>query len=255
MKIAIPSTEPTLQGDVADKLGAAPYLLIVETSDMSFELMDVHNQAPGPKAVVEILSLVMDKDVQVILVGHISPFILDGLADQDIRIVTQVSGSVVEAVIKYLDDPENGYHSQPERPLSQDQWKAAINKGMHQFGFFWPLVTGVVVLLGLFQAFIPEQRLMSFFSSSALQDSILGALMGSVLAGNPVNSYVIAKSLLGIGVGISGVIALMLTWVSVGLIQLPAEARALGLRFALVRNAAAFLVAIILSVCYSFFPM
>ncbi len=71
--------------------------------------------------------------------------------------------------------------------------------------------------------------------------------MGSILAGNPINSYVIGKNLLDIGIGLSGVTALLLTWVSVGLIQLPVESKALGIRFALVRNIAGFMVAIIMS--------
>jgi hypothetical protein len=41
--------------------------------------------------------------------------------------------------------------------------------------------------------------------------------------------------------------ALMLTWVNVGLIQWPAEAKALGYRFALVHNIAGFILAIIIS--------
>ena len=40
---------------------------------------------------------------------------------------------------------------------------------------------------------------------------------------------------------------MMLTWVSVGLIQLPVESKALGIRFALVRNIAGFVVAVIMS--------
>ena len=77
--------------------------------------------------------------------------------------------------------------------------------------------------------------------------------MGSVLTGNPVNSYVIGKNLLNIGVGLSGVTAMMLTWVSIGLIQLPVESKALGIRFALVRNITGFIVAIIMSVVVVWF--
>ncbi len=87
----------------------------------------------------------------------------------------------------------------------------------------------------------------TFFSGSAILDSFWGACIGSILTGNPINSYVIGKNLLDIGVGLSGVTALLLTWVSVGLIQLPVESKALGIRFALVRNIAGFIVAVIMS--------
>lgn len=256
MKIAVPSTEPTLEGYVANKIGTASYLLIIETYDMSFETIDAPSQSSGAGAGVRALSLVMDKGAEVILVGHISPFIVSGFADQGIKIVTQVSGKVGETVKNYmdaLDTRQNNHDPQPETPSSQDQWRAAMSNGLHQFKSFLPLVTGVVLLLGLFQGFIPEQKLVSLFSGTILQDSFWGACMGSVLTGNPVNSYVIAKSLLSMGVGISGITALMLTWVNVGLIQLPAEAKALGTGFALVRNLAGFIMALIVSCVISMF--
>ncbi|MCK5348826.1 MAG: hypothetical protein KAJ25_05520, partial [Desulfobacula sp.] len=79
-----------------------------------------------------------------------------------------------------------------------------------------------------------------------------GACMGSIFAGNPVNSYVIGKSLFSAGVDMAGITALMLAWVNVGLIQLPAESKSLGLGFALIRNFAAFAVIVIMcSVLFS----
>ena len=69
-------------------------------------------------------------------------------------------------------------------------------------------------------------------------------MVGSLLTGNPINSYVIGETLIELGVDLFGVAAMMLTWVSVWLIQMPVEISILGLRFALIRNVAAFLVAI-----------
>ena len=37
MKIAIPADAPHLDARVGDKLGLAPYLLVVDTEDMTFE--------------------------------------------------------------------------------------------------------------------------------------------------------------------------------------------------------------------------
>jgi hypothetical protein len=46
------------------------------------------------------------------------------------------------------------------------------------------------------------------------------------------------------GVSLFAVTALIITWVTVGLVQLPAEMAALGRRFALVRNAICFILAV-----------
>jgi hypothetical protein len=80
-------------------------------------------------------------------------------------------------------------------------------------------------------------------------DTLWGASFGSILAGNPINSYVIGKGLLDAGVGLASVTAFIFTWVSVGLLQLPVEIKALGSRFALVRTAVAFALAIPIGLC------
>ena len=95
---------------------------------------------------------------------------------------------------------------------------------------------------------MPRDLLLSVFSGNAFQDTLWGACIGSLLSGNPINSYVIGETLLKMGVSLFGVTALMLTWVSVGLIQLPVEIATLGARFAVLRNAAAFVIAMIVAV-------
>jgi hypothetical protein len=86
------------------------------------------------------------------------------------------------------------------------------------------------------------------FSGNKIQDTLLGACIGSIFAGNPINSYIIGGELLEHGVSLFAVTALILTWVTVGLIQLPAEIVALGKKFALVRNAISFVFAIIIAI-------
>jgi len=252
MKIAVPSTEPNLDGMVENKLGMAAHVLVIETDDMSFEVLNGSSRSSRPGAGVQTISLVINMGVQVILVGFISPDIANVLAKQGIEIVTQVSGSVAEAVTNYMDSQSSNSKLKSDEPqsrqsTSKDQWIAAMRMGLRQFHSILPLLVGVILLLGLFQGFVSKQTLLSFFDGSAIHDSFWGACMGSVLTGNPINSYVIGKNLLNIGVGLSGVTALLLTWVSVGLIQLPVESKALGIRFALVRNIAGFIVAIIMS--------
>ncbi len=255
MKIAIPSTTPDLSGKVEQKLGTAAYLLLVETKDMSFTAIDGPPRSSGPGAGIQAMSLVVGLGAEAILVGHIAPHIASVLEKKGIDIVMRVSGSVAEAVADYMQVRLSGSGQKPQnvQPETQGEWAGALAKGLRQFYSLVPLLVGVILLLGLFQGFVSTKTLLALFSGSALQDSFLGAAIGSVLAGNPINSYVIGKSLLSVGVGLSGVAALMLAWVNVGLIQIPAESAALGLRFALVRNLAGFalaiLMALIVSVC------
>jgi uncharacterized membrane protein YraQ (UPF0718 family) len=107
---------------------------------------------------------------------------------------------------------------------------------------------GVILLVGLLRGFVSRGLLLTIFSGNLIADTLWGACIGSIFSGNPVNSYVIGETLLNMGVSLFGAAALMLTWVNVGLLQLPAEISALGARFAISRTIAAFLMAIVVSI-------
>lgn len=249
MKIAIPSTQPSLQGTVEHRLGTAAYMLIVETDDMSFEAIPVPPCHSGHGAGIATVSLAVNKGAKVLLVGHVAPHIASVLRRQSIEVVTGANKTVGEVVADYFKEQSAVVASEPRGQSDGNApgswpWVTALSKGGRQFVSLLPRLVGVVLLLGLFRGLVPDRVLLSLFSGQPLQDTLLGGALGGILAGNPVNSYVIGEGLLHSGVGLAGVMAFMLTWVGVGVIQLPAEAAALGWRFALVRNAAAFVTAV-----------
>lgn len=110
-----------------------------------------------------------------------------------------------------------------------------------------PLLLGVVILVSISIAAIPKEWYGKAFSNTLL-DPVIGALGGSVAAGNPITSYIIGGELLTEGVSLIAVTAFLLAWVTVGLIQLPAESVFLGKRFALLRNVVSFFFAIIIAI-------
>ena len=107
-----------------------------------------------------------------------------------------------------------------------------------------PVIFGVVLLIGMVSAVVPKAAYSAIFNHNPIVDSFIGSAIGSVLAGNPINSYVIGSELLEQGVGLMAVTAFIVAWVTVGVVQFPAEAILLGKRFALVRNLTAFLLSI-----------
>jgi uncharacterized membrane protein YraQ (UPF0718 family) len=110
-----------------------------------------------------------------------------------------------------------------------------------------PVLGGVLILISIGIATIPREWYATAFTGSLL-DPLLGAAAGSVAAGNPITSYVIGGELLSEGVSLIAVTAFLLAWVSVGLVQLPAESALLGKRFALLRNGISFVCAIIIAI-------
>ena len=104
------------------------------------------------------------------------------------------------------------------------------------------------MLLGLFKIYITPELLSSVFTGNLFRDTVLGSVIGSISAGNPITSYIIGGELLKEGVSLSAATAFIVTWVTVGLVQLPAEASILGKRFALARNILSFILAIFVSI-------
>ncbi|MCK5027534.1 MAG: hypothetical protein KAS07_03885, partial [Candidatus Pacebacteria bacterium] len=61
-------------------------------------------------------------------------------------------------------------------------------------------------------------------------------------------SYILAGEFLAQGVSKLAATAFILTWVTVGLIQLPVESLVFGKKFAIARNVASFVTAIVIAV-------
>lgn len=126
--------------------------------------------------------------------------------------------------------------------------KDALLKMLNSLQQTIPIIIGVLFLLGFVIAAIPKTFYSAIFSGNRFTDLFLGALIGSVSGGNPVTSYILGDELLNQGVSLLAVTAFILAWVTVGLIQLPAESLMLGKRFAVTRNIASFLSAIIIAI-------
>lgn len=111
-----------------------------------------------------------------------------------------------------------------------------------------PLLLGVTLLISIVITLVPTNTLISFFGKDMFLNTLIGAVLGSILAGNPINSYVIAGELISFNIGIIAVTAFLISWVTVGIVQLPAEIMILGKKFAIKRNLLSFVFSIIIAV-------
>jgi len=85
-------------------------------------------------------------------------------------------------------------------------------------------------------------------NASSWLSTIISAMAGSMLSGNPLNSYILAAYLYEEGVSLVAVTAFMITWVTVGIAQAPVEKEYFGWKFTIFRNILFFLMAIIASI-------
>ena len=127
--------------------------------------------------------------------------------------------------------------------------KDAFNKSLKGFLSMLPMLLAILLLLGIFDVYITKDILLSFFISNNFIDTITGTLLGGVLTGNHMISYILGGELTDAGVSLYAVTAFILSWVTIGLVQLPAEVEIFGLRFTFYRTLFTFITTILVSLC------
>mgnify|MGYP006281207597 CR=1 FL=1 len=132
--------------------------------------------------------------------------------------------------------------------MPKKSFKKTSIKAAKSLGRMLPFILGIIALLSLLKTLIPKGFYVSVFKGNILWDSLIGSLVGSISAGNPLTSYVIGGELLKQNVSLTAVTAFIVAWVTVGIIQIPAEMKALGKKFTIVRNISAFVMAIVVAV-------
>jgi uncharacterized membrane protein YraQ (UPF0718 family) len=126
--------------------------------------------------------------------------------------------------------------------------KTGLFKTTSMFLGILPVIIGVILLTGLLIELLPANTVAAWFGRNDFLDALTGAVAGSISAGHPFSSYLIGGELLAKGVSLVAVTAFLVSWVTVGSIQLPAESVMLGWRFALLRNLLCFLSSILVAV-------
>ena len=126
--------------------------------------------------------------------------------------------------------------------------KQAIVKSAKAMYKSLPVLLGVILLVSLANTLIPKSIYSSLFSKNLFLDSVIGSALGSILAGNPITSYILGGEFLKQGISLVAVTAFLVAWVTVGIVQLPAESILLGKKFAITRNITAFVFSIIVAI-------
>lgn len=128
--------------------------------------------------------------------------------------------------------------------MQAEHVKSSLNKATRTFINILPIVTGMLLLTSWLMTVMPKQITTTLFNGNAFHDALLGASIGSIAMGHPLASYVLGGELLDAGVSLFAVTAFIVSWVTVGVVQLPAEALLLNKRFAIYRNLISFFSAI-----------
>ena len=114
--------------------------------------------------------------------------------------------------------------------------KSAFTKALNNFLSMTPMLLGVIVLIAILQTYVTPDMLSHLFGYGTATDLFTGTFIGAISSGNPAVSYIISDQLLTQGVSLYAVTAFILAWVTLGIVQLPAEASVFGLKFTFYKN-------------------
>ncbi|GAB6137710.1 permease [Halanaerobaculum tunisiense] len=109
-------------------------------------------------------------------------------------------------------------------------------------------ITGVLSLVGLLLAIIPNSLIQSLLGgSNAFSSAVYGALIGTVTILPAFIAFPLAESLLSSGANLIAIAALITTLTMVGFATYPIEVDYFGKKFAIVRNSLSFLFALLIA--------
>ena len=119
----------------------------------------------------------------------------------------------------------------------------SVKKTGSSFIRILPVILGILALANLVTVLLPPRLLTATLPLEGALGPLVGSVAGGVAVGHPLTSYVLAGEFMNTGIDLATVTAFIVSWVTVGVAQFPAEAAMLGTRFALWRNALALVFA------------
>jgi len=129
----------------------------------------------------------------------------------------------------------------------QANYAGFLKKTSLSFLSLSPMIIAILGLVGLMQAFVSREMLAALFTGNPFYDTAIGTFTGAIAVGQALISYIIGGELLQQGISMYAVTALILSWVTLGFVQLPLEAEVLGKRFTLYRNLLALVATVLVS--------
>ena len=106
-----------------------------------------------------------------------------------------------------------------------------------------PMLFWIIVIVAMLKQVWVFENLAKYINNDFVW-VILADVFGSISVGNTINSYIIADSFWSVSHYILVITAFLISWVTVWIIQIPAESYFFGKRFTITRNIISFVFAI-----------
>jgi predicted Fe-Mo cluster-binding NifX family protein len=105
MKIAVSATSNDLEVPIDPRFGRCPYFILVETEEGKIAGHEaIENPAVGAVSGAEIQAAesIGNKGIEILITGNIDSNAFQALSNKGIKIISGVTGTIKEAIEKYL---------------------------------------------------------------------------------------------------------------------------------------------------------
>ncbi len=124
--------------------------------------------------------------------------------------------------------------------------KKTFFQTLRSFKEMIPMLLGILLIVAMLKQSWVFDILNKYLSNDFLS-TILASFFWSISAWTTINSYIIADSFWKVDDYILVITAFLVSWITVWIIQIPAEIYFFGKKFALTRNLISFIFSIIIS--------
>ena len=115
-----------------------------------------------------------------------------------------------------------------------------------------PMILSVLGIAALLITYITTKQMQNLFKGNVLLDSIYGTIAGGIMMGNAMVSYILGSELQAMHISLYAITAFLLSWVSLGYVQIPMEISFFGKKFVIIRNILALIFTFIISILIVF---
>ena len=126
MKIIVSASGQTLDANVDPRFGRCRYFIIVNSDNMKSEVVENSGAQAGGGAGVAAAQMIVGKGVDEVLTGNCGPNAFQVLSAAGIKVITGVSGKVVDSIKEY----KLGNYSPSNKPNVIDHFGINDKRGM-----------------------------------------------------------------------------------------------------------------------------
>jgi predicted Fe-Mo cluster-binding NifX family protein len=101
MKICVTAPAGNLDATVDPRFGRAQYFVFVDSETMEFEAFDNPAASASGGAGIQAAQTIVNKGIEVLITGHIGPNAFPILSGTGIKVITDASGTVANAIEQY----------------------------------------------------------------------------------------------------------------------------------------------------------